>query len=88
MDKKRKDLLKYGIIAAIILAAIIVFSNLGKRKERLSQYYEVTQGLFEITVENAGELSAERSVDIKGPELQQENNGPGGCGGPGGFGGG
>ncbi|MBP5473608.1 MAG: HlyD family efflux transporter periplasmic adaptor subunit [Bacteroidales bacterium] len=92
MDKKRKDLLKYGIIAAIILAAIIVFSNLGKRKERLSQYYEVTQGLFEITVENAGELSAERSVDIKGPELEQQNNngrggGPGGPGGGGGRGG-
>ena len=48
--------------------------------------------MFEITVENAGELSAEKTTDIKGPVLGEgeDNDGPRegqGGGGPEGFGG-
>lgn len=88
MDKKRKKkIIVASVITLLLVTGLITFSNLSKRKERLSQFYQVTQGLFEVTIEVAGELSAERSVDISGPVLNQNNNGGGGRG-PGGFGGG
>ena len=56
-----------GVILAI--AALIVFNKMTSRKLSDNSYAEVKKGLFEITVTNSGELIAERSNDIKGPEI-------------------
>jgi HlyD family secretion protein len=40
----------------------------------VNSWAEVKKGTFEITVSNSGELLAERSIDIKGPEIGQSNN--------------
>lgn len=62
-----------GVVFAIV--ALIVFNNLISKKGDLNAYAKVKQGAFEITVTNSGELIAERSLDIKGPEMGQNNQG-------------
>ncbi len=92
---------KTVIISSVILFAIvalIVFNKIFSRKDKVNEYAEVKKGQFEIVVTNAGELLAEKSVDIRGPQLgvadehgQQGGGGGGGRqggGGGGGFGGG
>jgi HlyD family secretion protein len=56
-----------GILAALI--ALFVFNNMISKRNGANSYTEVKQGLFEISVTNSGELIAEKSVDIKGPEM-------------------
>ena len=69
-----------GIVVAI--AALIVFNRMTSKNKTYNTFAEVKKGLFEITVTNTGELIAEKSVDIKGPEIPQNNErGPGGRGG-------
>jgi HlyD family secretion protein len=60
------------------------------KKEVTNIYAEVKKGTFEITVTNAGELIAEQSLDIQGPELgrsSDQNNNQGGNQGRSGGGG-
>ena len=82
-----------GVLIAI--AALIAFNKITSKKGIVNTFTEVKKGIFEISVANSGELIAEKSVDIKGPEIGQSNNQQGGPqggnrggGGPGGGGGG
>ena len=88
----KKALIITGIVAAIV--ALIVFNKIISKKDVINTYTEVKRGLFEVTVTNAGELEAEKSLDVLGPEMGQnseENEGRSGSqnrgGGPGGGGG-
>jgi len=67
-----------GVVAAI--AALIVFNKMISKKTNVNTYAEVKKGLFEITVTNSGELLAERSIDIKGPEISMGSDRGGGPG--------
>jgi hypothetical protein len=85
----KRTLIITGIIAVVIIIAMIVFGKLTSRKDTASVYTEVKQGPFEITVTNSGDLEAEKSIDILGPEIQQSNSqGQRGGGDRGGMGGG
>jgi hypothetical protein len=55
------------VIAAFIL--LFALTRIGSKKNRIELYTEVKKGQFEISVASAGELIAEKSVDIKGPEI-------------------
>ncbi|MFZ2340502.1 MAG: efflux RND transporter periplasmic adaptor subunit [Bacteroidales bacterium] len=79
----RRTIITTGIVAALIIVAMIIFSRLGKGKETAVNYAVATRGPFEIAVSNAGELEAERSVDVKGPDIMQasQQRGGGGHGG-------
>jgi HlyD family secretion protein len=77
----RKTLIITGIIAGVIIIAMLVFNKLVSKKDTGSNYIEAKRGLFEIAVNNSGELEAEKSIDIKGPEIRQF--GEQGRGGPG-----
>lgn len=62
------------IITASIIAAftvLFIFNKITSKKVSNDYFAEVQTGAFEITVEAAGELMAERSVEIKGPEMAQ-----------------
>jgi len=61
-----------GIVVFAILA-LFLFNKLFSRKDKVNLYAEVKKGLFEITVSNSGALLAERSIDIRGPELIQSS---------------
>jgi HlyD family secretion protein len=84
------------IIGGIVLAfiALIVFNQMISKKNVVNTYAEVKKGLFEISVTNSGELMAEKSTDIRGPQIGQASDqggnqrGGGGGGGGGGRGGG
>ena len=77
----RKTLIITGIIAVGIIIAMLVFNKLVSKKDTDSNYIEAKRGLFEIAVNNSGELESEKSIDIKGPEIRQF--GEQGRGGPG-----
>jgi len=77
----KRTLIITGIIAGVIVIAMFVFNKLASKKDTASVFTEVQKGQFEITVSNAGELEAERSVDIKGPEIKQSSQGQGRGGG-------
>jgi len=61
-----------GIVVAIV--GLIVFNRMISKKAIFNIYAEVKRGTFEITVTNSGELIAENSIDIRGPELGQASN--------------
>ena len=65
--KMKRILIIGGVVVAIV--ALFVFNNLTSKKGNTNSYIEVKKGLFEITVTNSGELVAEKSIDVKGPEI-------------------
>jgi HlyD family secretion protein len=65
----KKTFIIIGISVAII--ALIVFNKMTSKNKVVNSYAEVKKGTFEITVTNSGELLAEKSLDIKGPEIGQ-----------------
>jgi len=89
----KKIFITAGVLLAII--ALIAFNRMTSKNKVVSSFAEVKKGLFEISVTNSGELIAEKSTDVKGPEIGQGNNnqrgnnqGRGGGGGGGQRGGG
>ncbi len=64
----KKTLIIFGSIFAAFLI-LYIFNRVTSRNEKVDFFTEVVKGEFEISVTSAGELMAEKSVDIKGPEL-------------------
>jgi multidrug efflux pump subunit AcrA (membrane-fusion protein) len=66
------------IISSLVLAivALIAFNKSGKKNS--DNFAEAKKGDFEITVSNTGELIAERSVEVKGPDISMTVNERGG----------
>lgn len=83
---KRRIIVFSSIFLALL--ALFVFNSLTTGNGTEEVFTEVKQGTFEITVTNSGELLAEKSMDIRGPDLVQlmQRRGPqmGGGGGRGG----
>jgi len=86
----RRTIIITGIVTGLIIIAMIAFSRIGKVREAAANYAVAVRGPFEISVSNAGDLTAERSVDIMGPDIMQSmqqgsqrRGGGGGRGGPG-----
>jgi multidrug efflux pump subunit AcrA (membrane-fusion protein) len=77
----KRTLIITGIVAGLIIIAMVVFNKLVSRKDTATVYTEVMKGQFEITVSNSGDLEAERSVDIMGPVIKQSNQNQGHGGG-------
>ena len=77
----KRTLIISGIVALFIVISLIIFNKLVSKKNEVSVFAEVKEGLFEITISSSGELLAENSFDIKGPEIQQTQNQGGGHGG-------
>jgi len=81
----KRTLIISGIIALLVIIALMVFSKLISKKDEVSIFAEARRGLFEISVSNSGELIAEKSFDVKGPEIQQGTSMGTGGGGRGGH---
>jgi HlyD family secretion protein len=65
----KRTLIITGIIVFIAIIALIVFNKVTSKNDTSKLFTEVKKGRFEITVTTTGELIAEKSVDIKGPEF-------------------
>ena len=64
---KKTSFITGGLFVAFL--ALYLFSSSNSGKTAVNLFTEVRRGEFEIAIVSAGELIAERSVDIKGPEL-------------------
>jgi multidrug efflux pump subunit AcrA (membrane-fusion protein) len=80
----KRTIITTVIVVAAITLAMVIINKVASRNKNENIYAEAKKGIFEIAVANAGELFAEKSIDIKGPEiLSSQNNRGGGRGGSG-----
>lgn len=59
------------LVILLSIAAIVVINKISDNRRMASLYTEVTEGDFEVSVSTAGDLQAENSIDIVGPEIAQ-----------------
>lgn len=65
----KKKIIITGIVVLSAFIFLFALDKITSRKKKVEIYTEVQKGQFEIAVTSAGELMAERSVEIKGPEI-------------------
>ena len=67
----KRSVIITGVVVVVAIVVIILFSRATSRKDIANLYVESKRGQFEIVVTTTGELQAENSVDIKGPDFSQ-----------------
>ena len=65
----KKFIITTGLVITFTLTVLFVFNKLLTREDTSGIFAEAQKGKFEITVSTTGELLAENSVDILGPEI-------------------
>ncbi len=70
----KRTIIITGIIVAVAIIILIVIGKVTKKKDISNLYAEAKRGQFDIIVNTTGELQAERSTDIAGPEFTQSRN--------------
>jgi multidrug efflux pump subunit AcrA (membrane-fusion protein) len=70
----KRTIIITSIVVAIAVIAMIVINKLANKEDLSILYADVQQGDFEIVVTTTGELQAEVSTDIKGPEGLSSRN--------------
>jgi HlyD family secretion protein len=63
-----------GIVVVIVIIAMVMINKANTKKDISTLYATVEKGTFDIVVTTTGELQAEFSTDIKGPEMTQSRN--------------
>ena len=71
---KRTTLIIAGIVVVVAIIAMIIISKKSAKKDLSTLYATVEKGQFDILVTTTGELQAEFSTDIRGPEMTQSRN--------------
>ncbi len=61
-------------VAFLAIIVLIVVNRAGAKKDMANLYVEAKNGQFGIVVTTTGELQAENSTDIRGPEFTQSRN--------------
>ena len=70
----KRTLIITGIIVVVAIIILIVFSKATSKKDVANLYVQAKKGQFDIVVTTTGELQAENSTDIRGPEFSQLRN--------------
>lgn len=70
----KKTFVTTTIVVVISIIFLLVFVKLTSNKDKDVDFAEATQGYFEISISGSGELVAENSVDIKGPDIVRNRN--------------
>jgi HlyD family secretion protein len=70
----KRSLIIAGIVVVIAVIAMILIGKATAKKDLSTLYATAEKGQFEILVTTTGELQAEFSTDIKGPEMTQSRN--------------
>ena len=63
-----------GIIFVVAIIILLIFNKATSKKDVANLYVEAKKGQFDIIVTTTGELQAENSTDIRGPEFSQLRN--------------
>jgi HlyD family secretion protein len=71
---KKSLIIAGGVVVVVAIIIIVIVSKAAAKKEISTLFAEVQKGQFEILVTTTGELQAEYSTDIKGPEMTQSRN--------------
>ena len=64
----KRTIIITSIVVLLAVIAMIIISKLTGKEDMSTLFTEVRQGDFEVVVTTTGELQAEVSTDIKGPE--------------------
>jgi len=67
----KKSIIITGVVAVVAIIALIIIGKESKKKDIANLYVEAQKGQFEIVVSTTGELQAENSKDITGPDFSQ-----------------
>ena len=70
----KRTIIITGIVVVVAIIILIVFSKATSKKDISNLYVEAKRGQFDIVVTTTGELQAENSTDIRGPEFSQIRN--------------
>ncbi len=70
----KKSIIITGIVAVLAIIILIIIGSASKKKDIANLYAEAQKGQFDIVVTTTGELQAENSTDITGPEFTQSRN--------------
>jgi polyhydroxyalkanoate synthesis regulator phasin len=70
----KKSIIITSVVVVAAIIALIVYSKLSSKKDIANLYVEAQKGQFDIVVTTTGELQAENSTDITGPEFSQSRN--------------
>ena len=68
---KKKSIIVVGIAVAAAIIILIIFSRATSRKDNTNLYTVSKRGQFDVVVTTTGELQAENSVEINGPNFSQ-----------------
>jgi uncharacterized protein YukE len=71
---KKSVIIIVSVVAVVAIIALIVYSKASSKKDLANLYVEAQKGQFDIVVTTTGELQAENSTDIFGPEITQSRN--------------
>ena len=63
-----------GVIVVVAIIILIIFNKATSKKDIANLYAESKRGQFDIVVTTTGELQAENSTDIRGPEFTRARN--------------
>jgi len=67
----KRSIIIISIVAVLAIIVLIIVGRISKKKDIANLYAEAKKGQFEIIVSTTGELQAEKSTDITGPDFQQ-----------------
>jgi hypothetical protein len=67
----KRNLIITGIVVLVAIIILIIFSKATSKKDISNLFVESQRGQFDIVVTTTGELQAENSTDIRGPEFTQ-----------------
>ena len=72
MDRKQKRNLTVGVV--VLLGLLVILTGKPDKTADEVEYAEARYGKFDITIEVAGTLEAENSIEIKGPDIANNRN--------------
>lgn len=70
----KRTIIITGIVVAAAILILIIFNKATSKKDIANLYSLSKRGQFDIIVTTTGELQAENSTDIRGPEFTQARN--------------
>ncbi len=70
----KRTIIITGILVVAAIIILVLIGKVGAKKDISNLYAEAQKGQFDIIVTTTGELQAENSTDIKGPEITQSRN--------------
>jgi HlyD family secretion protein len=70
----KRTIIITGVVVVVAIIILIIFSKATSKQDISNLFVDSKRGQFDIVVTTTGELQAENSTDIRGPEFSQLRN--------------